>query len=369
MRGYKGMTLEDKKPVFVSHATVDKPIVDELVNLMSMGMKVPPDHIYQSSHPGRGTPPGDDLIKTVRKHLGSAKVVILMLTPNYFNSVYCLGEMGATWFLGRRKTFPLILPDMKPETIAGFLRTRDMGRIDDGDRLNLLYSVVSRSLALPQNVVDWDQERARFLRNLRNVLIQVPGPTSVPGEDHENVKAQRDNALMEKEELRSKLAEKDKIIQQILAAKSLDEANRLATKSTENSDAEYAAFKAIIARLRQELGSLPSTVVDVLHADYCGKDYPENGSIMAIQEVVRFEQHFRSLIHQGYLNESSYRVRPNYDHFSLKPIRADVQELRKLLLNASKKLKITMREKYGFEFDLKERQTWQFLRGAEFFDI
>ena len=89
------------KPVFVSHATIDRDLVAAIVDLIEDGIGVPESEIFCSSLDGYGIPTGENFINHVKAEIQEPKVVILVLTPSYFKSNFCLCEMGAAWVCSR----------------------------------------------------------------------------------------------------------------------------------------------------------------------------------------------------------------------------------------------------------------------------
>lgn len=359
------------KQIFISHSSQDKSLADELVDLMHSGMQVPKNLVYQSSHPGRGTPPGKDFISQVRKNLRSAKIVILILTPNFFSSAYCVGEMGVAWWLSSRKdVFPFILPYMKASEVTGLLKTADMGSIDSADRLNQLYDRVAEKLDLSKVVTDWDQARAKFLKRLPGVVKELSGPQSVPvavlnAETTRLAEAQQKNA-----ELVKLLEEKDKQIKEVIAAKTIEEAQKIAGTSAEEAPfSAYPEFRATFLAIRITLRKLPNMVVDALYADFCGVDFPEYTSVLGQMHRFRVNPEAPDLVHAGYLKESKYHIRPNYEHADLISIRENIQRLQRQLRAKDTGLKERLREELGTELDLRHKRTWEILLGAEFVDI
>lgn len=97
------------KSVFVSHATKDKELVAAIVDLIEEGIGVPESEIFCSSLDGYGIPTGENFISYIKSEIQEPKVVVLLLTPSYFRSNFCLFEMGAAW-VKTHKIFPILVP-------------------------------------------------------------------------------------------------------------------------------------------------------------------------------------------------------------------------------------------------------------------
>jgi hypothetical protein len=88
--------------LFVSHATLDKPIVDGLVDLVTGGCGLAPAQIFCSSTEGTTVEPGLEFWPRILNRLRETALMILVVTPDYRKSHYCALEMGAASALGIR---------------------------------------------------------------------------------------------------------------------------------------------------------------------------------------------------------------------------------------------------------------------------
>lgn len=103
------------KSVFISHAVKNKDIADKLVDLLETGVGISDSEIFCSSLEGLGIPGGTNFVEFIRKQIKDPKVVILLLSEDYFDSQFCLAELGASWVLSHR-VVPILVPPL------GFVR-------------------------------------------------------------------------------------------------------------------------------------------------------------------------------------------------------------------------------------------------------
>jgi hypothetical protein len=95
---------------FISHATADHELVSELVDFMEVALKVDRKKIYCTS--GEGTKKirtGTNFISDIKDNVRGTKLVIFILTPNYFKSNFCLAELGAAWAFSSN-VYPIVIP-------------------------------------------------------------------------------------------------------------------------------------------------------------------------------------------------------------------------------------------------------------------
>lgn len=98
--------------------------------------------------------------------------VILLLSKNYYDSVACLNEMGATWVL-KAKYSTIVCVDFTVPEIKGAVNPRKMAVVlDDSKRvngkLNQLKDHLIEFFHLPEIEDDtiWENDRNEFLKSI-----------------------------------------------------------------------------------------------------------------------------------------------------------------------------------------------------------
>ena len=146
--------------VFISHASVDKPIVDEFVDRvlrLACGFKT--DDIVYTSREDTGVEYGEGIPDFIKENLHTSSLVLFMISDNYKKSEVCLNEMGAAWAL-EKKTVSIVLPNCGFESL-GWLTSLDKAlKIDSSESLDKLYGMLTRT---EQNAIDWNRQKEAFL--------------------------------------------------------------------------------------------------------------------------------------------------------------------------------------------------------------
>lgn len=166
--------------LFVSHSSLDKPLVDDFVNyILRLGCDWPFRHIFYSSHPALRTWPGKAWIHDLKLKMLGAKLIVLILSQNFYNSDYCLAEMGASWVLDDNvELFPVLVPPLDRSTPGGVLYDRQIGLINDSSYLDELRDMTARCTRRHvEHVADWTTQRDAFLKRLQSHLAR-PAPAS-----------------------------------------------------------------------------------------------------------------------------------------------------------------------------------------------
>lgn len=135
--------------IFVSHASMDSTIGEAFVDLL-LEFGVEKKNIFFSSKYHLGVELGKDFVSTVKGKLKESTVTIFLITDNFYESAYCLNEMGACWIL-EKEFIPVLLNNTKFEDMRGFIDQRHIVASVDSDDLAKIYNyLVKRNLANKQ---------------------------------------------------------------------------------------------------------------------------------------------------------------------------------------------------------------------------
>lgn len=160
------------KRLFISHATVDAPIVEELLDILGL-LGLGPDHIFCSSVAGYGIPLGEDFYERLRTELTTDVLVLFVLSANFFKSPVCLCEMGATWVL-TKKHVPILIPPFGFAEIKGVIPATQGFKLTEKLKMNELAQIVAQHFQLPsysQNP-DWERKRDKSLARIEALVAQ-----------------------------------------------------------------------------------------------------------------------------------------------------------------------------------------------------
>lgn len=119
-------TKKEKQPLlFISHSSEDEKIATSLVKMLrTLGFNK--KNLFCSSVPGYDIPEGEDIYDTLAAKFVEYDIyVIFLLSNNYYDSVACLNEMGATWVL-KAKYSTIVCPGFSVPEIKGAVNPRKM---------------------------------------------------------------------------------------------------------------------------------------------------------------------------------------------------------------------------------------------------
>lgn len=126
------MTIKDNN-IFISHRSEDKIFADLLVDFLIL-IGVPNERIFCSSLPGNDVKSKID--SEIKTQLNNSVLNILILSKDYYESVYCLNEQGIIWYVDK----PMILfalPEIEPDKMFGFIdKNYKLNRFDSTSDLS-----------------------------------------------------------------------------------------------------------------------------------------------------------------------------------------------------------------------------------------
>jgi len=125
------------RKLFLSHSSKDKEYVDIFVELLiNYGFRE--QDVFYSSNNATGINFGEKKFDRIKEEFDQQPVVIYFLSKNYYDSVACLNEMGASWVLAQ-KQYPVALPGFHVDEMKGAVSS---------DRLSLILDETTNVCAI-----------------------------------------------------------------------------------------------------------------------------------------------------------------------------------------------------------------------------
>lgn len=168
------------RPIFISHATADAPLIDEFVDtILRLGCGVQTGAVLYSSGAPTGVPTGVNLNAYIRKRVDEATLVIAIVTPTYRTSAWCLAELGAAWSRAgeapgdEENLLPLVLPGMDPGTLDGVLGGLLVRSITNDAALDELQGRVCRAANTSTDVMTWNDAKRKWLEAVPELVAKI----------------------------------------------------------------------------------------------------------------------------------------------------------------------------------------------------
>lgn len=122
--------------IFISHSSLDSKYVEKIIDLLEI-IGIPSEKIFCSSFEGYGVELGKNFLEHLKSELNNDVLVIFILSKNFYSSVVCLCEMGATW-VKTNDHIPILIPPFNYDDMKGVIPTTHGMKIDDKERYNSL---------------------------------------------------------------------------------------------------------------------------------------------------------------------------------------------------------------------------------------
>jgi hypothetical protein len=257
--------------IFISHAHKDKKLTDKFVEMLHLGCGLSDKNIFYTSEVASGIPLGENFIDYINKNLTDAAVVIFILSKNFYNSVFCVSELGATWGL-KKPIFP-ILVDLSVDEIKDTLQVVQKGFINNEDDLDTLRDAIELIYLESRSTVKWKKARNIFLEEVETLIAALPKTSKVDSSVYKELMEQNEQTM---ELLAHKEAEIDQLKRTIEQIKTTQARNEL-EKIIVNDSSTPEKFQELILNVESAFKGLPYIVRQAMYSDYLGQAFfPED---------------------------------------------------------------------------------------------
>ncbi len=205
------------KTIFISHSVNDREIAIAFVDLIILGgIGVPIDQVFCVSTDGTKIKSGKDWRDDIKDSLTSAKIIILIITPNYKESEFCLCEMGAAWMTSAQ-VLPLIVEPINYKTVGVIQEPNQVEKLLEEQGLDRIKDIIQEELRIPSTIAKsdrWTNKKKEFIstvnRYLRKNRFQLPLDRVVFNKlqkDNTELSSAIDNLISERSDLENLLNE------------------------------------------------------------------------------------------------------------------------------------------------------------------
>ena len=339
----------ENKTIFLSHASKDKVLADKLADLLTNGCAVDPNNILCTSLEGKGIPAGTpNFIEYLQEQIREPRLVILLLSENYFASLFCVCELGAVWGMGL-PCFPLVVPPTNKGRLKATLAVTQAGDITNPSYLDELPDVVKDKVGRSVPTPTWNVKRDAFLKGLDDVIKSLLAPTHVP---FEKLKAAEDKYQAALEDIGDKEKEIKALKAQISdleRCKNRDEVNAVGKKYSTADE----VFKQLCSEAETALDKLQRATQVALYWDMRGDSYvPRHREEWDDVREADAVQEVSMLVDEG-------RCDLNSDHPRIRKARKALSRLQQFLHDPKNEKPIErLEEQYDFTFSLGSKDFW-----------
>lgn len=256
-----GKIMPPQKLIFVSHAVKDKPLADAFVDLLETGIGISSNDVFCSSLEGLGIPAGKNFVDYIKDQIQEPKAVILLLTPNYYRSNFCLCELGATWAMCH-DFFPILVPPLEYDEIKDVLTGVQLARIDKPSDLNEVQDRLKEILGIVgKKTARWEVKRNVFIEGLNQILSKIPNPQVISFSEHEKLQKKYKESIEEMEVYEKEISALKQVIEELKKCKDADQVQEILMKNS----SELEIFQELINNAKTSLSPFPNIVVTAIY--------------------------------------------------------------------------------------------------------
>ncbi|MCK5294286.1 MAG: haloacid dehalogenase-like hydrolase [Arcobacteraceae bacterium] len=155
--------------IFISHAEEDQEYAKDLVNLL-INLEIDKESIYSFSSPGMNTVAGEDFVEFLKDTLDNVEIIISLMSDNYYDSNFCMYELGATWVLGK-VNIPILLPQYGSDNLDKLINRKHHLYINKDKDIDALYDKIVDCFDIDRNKLNqarYNSVKKDFLVNVKN---------------------------------------------------------------------------------------------------------------------------------------------------------------------------------------------------------
>lgn len=215
--------------IFISHAHKDKKLVDALADLLRLTLEIKTSDIFCTSLEGMGVPSGENFISFIKEKIQDPKIVIIILSSNYYESHFCLCELGASWALSHKKLV-LTIPPLAKNDLGGVLSGVQVDKIDD---LDGFIDEIKEALSIKDfKTPVWNSKKDQFLKKLPSILKSLPQPERVSLEKYEKLQGENKEYKLTYKKQESEIEELKNQIKKLKKCKNAEDVKKVEKELT-----------------------------------------------------------------------------------------------------------------------------------------
>lgn len=335
--------------VFVSHAEADKPVTDALFDLLQTGCDLRRESIVCTSVEGAGIQTGNDFVDWIEDHLRKANIVVLVLSPNYYASRFCVAEMGAAWAL-EKDVFPLMLPSIARDPGGVFLG-RQSAQIDETGLDDLRDRIAKYHPDAAKGTPRWSLKKEESLDRMRAAFSKLPEPEMVTRDQLDREKERAAEAVKMYREVEGEARELREKIGLLEKAKDRADVKRI----RERYAAPLERYEDTLGRVRSALSDVSRVEVRAIFAVMCGDEWLPSTETWQV-----WGSQLEKAKKSGWLVDTgggSFQARR--EHPRLAPIFGLLEELEETLEVLSDDVRLELELEEGCLLDIRNWQFWE----------
>ena len=330
--------------LFISHAAADKTLVDAVITLLETGMGISSDDIFCSSFDEQGIPPGADFSPYMRERLQKAQAILAIVSPQYYESPFCLCETGGAW--ATEKTFiPLLVEPVDFNDLRGALYGKQGLLITSPQKLDAMRDTLS--FLGDSKTTRWNRKKEEFVKSLPTLLKTLKPVSVMTGKGLEKLQNELAEARQEAADLDRANEELQRRVEELEKAKDAKAVKAIRKKYS----SEDQQFEELVDRAKGAIQELPPVAREAMRI-YLRKDYfnPKHE---------QWGDDVDDALQRDYLIESDNNVELNDDHPDVEAALSAWREFNEFAEGASDGFVKQFRKEHKKPFNITSLPFWE----------
>lgn len=270
--------------------------------------------IFCTSLEDQGIPPGVEFKQYIKEKLGDAKIVVALISPQYYSSAFCMCELGATWAL-TKNFLPLLIPPVDYDDLRGTLGGVQVLPINDDTKLDTVFETLGQVTENRQKVVRWNNRKRKFLEELPGILKDLKSPAIVTRAEFNKIVTQRDEYKSEFEKADGEISKLQKTLAEVSRLKDKQKVAEVRRKFSSADE----QFDTLVEAAANAVAPLDRVVCEALYQHLRGEEfYPGD----------EWGENPRVAEEEGLLTRDDGEFAPNAEHPKIKNALAALKALR-----------------------------------------
>jgi hypothetical protein len=273
--------------IFISHASLDKPLIDAFVDLLQTGLNISTKDIFCTSLEGQGITQGTYFVPFIREQLKDAGFLIAVISPAYLESTFCVCELGAAWVIEEQQFFPILVPPLNYADLKAVLLGVQSGQINDKNLLNALRDRLEQvSISQSVSTGRWEQKRDEFINAFSRIQKELSGSTNVPFERYSELENKYEYSQQALEEKNALIDEQKKLIEELKLCKDKDQVGAVIHSKSK----PWEKFESLVQAINQAGSKIPPVVLETLFHERSGRTWNPSHSDGKWESIEAAEQ-------------------------------------------------------------------------------
>jgi hypothetical protein len=335
--------------IFISHAVADQPLAKLLVDFLKEAIGVPTSGIFCSSVKGHHIPFGEDFNAYIKQQIQGQKLIILLMTPAYMESSFCLMELGAAW-AQNSTSLAIVVPPVDYNDVTKTLGLKQAWKITDKAGLIDLRELVTKTIPSleARSEHTWDDKRTNWNIALKKVLSDLRESTKIDATKYQAALDELRESRAEIEQLETSLGNAQERYAELEKVKDKVELKAL-KKREAGSDGLQKEFDDLIEAVGDSKPHVPNVVLKHIILDH----YDMAGKIDWFNDKWEFEQ----AVKYGVISKEDDSVR--WDREKLKPLKKALREV-DVFLSGEEGEKLRKAQDPGVPMEADDLEFWEY---------